>query len=49
MTKKKTKNKKQINTTEPKPASSMRAMQILFLILSALIVLSMILAATSSF
>jgi len=49
MAKKKTKSKKQVKSVETKPASSIRAMQVLFLILSALIVLSMILAATSSF
>jgi len=49
MAKKKSKNKKQTNIKETKPASSTRALQVLFLILSALIVLSMILAATSSF
>jgi len=49
MAKKKSKAKKQTKSTENKPASSMRTMQVLFLILSALIVLSMILAATSSF
>jgi len=49
MAKKKTKNKKPVNTVETKPANSMRVMQVLFLIISALIVLSMILSATSSF
>jgi hypothetical protein len=49
MAKKKSKNKKPVNTTETKTASSTRAMQVLFLIISALIVLSMILSATLSF
>ncbi|HKI53347.1 MAG TPA: hypothetical protein VJ987_04425 [Anaerolineales bacterium] len=50
MTKKKSKNKNQNKPVESSTTSkSTRAMQVLFLILSAMIVLSMILAATSSF
>jgi len=50
MAKKKSKNKNQAKPAERKmTSSSTRAMQILFIVFSIMIVLSMVLAATASF
>jgi len=49
MAKKKSKGKSQTKPIEKNTASSTRIMQVIFLVISVMIVLSMILAATSSF
>jgi hypothetical protein len=50
MASKKSKNKNQYKPSETNPtARSARMMQVIFLVISAIVVLSMILAATASF